>query len=144
MLRLNFVEKIPALDTQKRVNKAIHPQSPIKYAREVKNFLPMAFQKIFTNGKTCAWNCLLAGEFMILIPSITVSCFAATHVCIFKSLTLLHYCWEWVQTSLGVLTEASMPVVFNSFCIATHWSKPLQSNDPHLNSDKPNVIQLCT
>jgi len=39
---LNFVEKIPALATQKRINKAIHPQSPIKYAREVKIF--------FTNG----------------------------------------------------------------------------------------------
>jgi len=30
---LYFVEKIPALATQKRVNKAIHPQSSIKYAR---------------------------------------------------------------------------------------------------------------
>jgi len=33
---LYFVEKIPALATQTRVNKVIHPQSPIKYAREVK------------------------------------------------------------------------------------------------------------
>ena len=30
ILRLYFVEKIPALATQKRVNKAIHLQSPIK------------------------------------------------------------------------------------------------------------------
>jgi len=43
---LYFVEKIPALTTQKRVNKTIHPQSPIKYAREVKIFLPMGFRMI--------------------------------------------------------------------------------------------------
>jgi len=35
---LYFIENIPPLATQKRVNKAIHPQSPIKYAREVKIF----------------------------------------------------------------------------------------------------------
>jgi len=35
---LYFVEKIPTLATQKRVNKAIHPQFPIKYAK-VKMFL---------------------------------------------------------------------------------------------------------
>jgi len=54
MLRLYFVEKIPALASQKRVNKAIHPQSPIKYAREVKMFLPMVFQmgvNGFSNGR---------------------------------------------------------------------------------------------
>jgi len=46
MLRLYFVEKIPALNTEKRVNKAIYPQYPIKCAREVKIFLPMFFQMI--------------------------------------------------------------------------------------------------
>jgi len=30
--------------------------------------------------KTCAWNILLSGEFMILIPSVTVSRFAVTHI----------------------------------------------------------------
>jgi len=55
MLRLYFVEKIPSLDTQKRVDKAIHPQSPIKYEREVKIFLPMVFQMISpVRVKTCA------------------------------------------------------------------------------------------
>jgi len=84
MLRLYFVEKIPSLDTQKRVDKAIHPQSPIKYEREVKIFLPMVFQMISpVRVKTCAWNRLLAGEFMILILSMTVFLFAATHICIF-------------------------------------------------------------
>jgi len=29
------LKRYQALATQKRVNKAIHPQSPIKYAREV-------------------------------------------------------------------------------------------------------------
>ena len=38
--------------------------------------------------KTCAWNILLAGEFKMLIPSITVSRFGATHICILKSFTL--------------------------------------------------------
>jgi len=44
---------IPALATQKSVNKAIHPQSPIKYAKEVKLFLPMVFRgaaRIFLKG----------------------------------------------------------------------------------------------
>jgi len=43
---LHFVEKIPALATQKHVNKAIHPQSPIKNAREVTIFLAVVFQMI--------------------------------------------------------------------------------------------------
>jgi len=61
----------------KTCNKAIYPQSPIKCARKVKIFLPMVFQMISpVRVKTCAWNSLLAGEFMILIPSITVSRFA--------------------------------------------------------------------
>ena len=50
IFRLYFVEKIPALATQKRVNKTI-PQSlikyastsPIKYAREVKFFYQWFF-----------------------------------------------------------------------------------------------------
>ena len=67
------------LSTQKRVNKAIHPQSPIKYAKEVKIFLPMVLQMIPpVRVKTCVWNILLAGGFMILIPSTTVSRFAAS------------------------------------------------------------------
>jgi len=40
---LYFVEKIPALDTHKRINKAIHPQFPIKYAREVTIFVTNGF-----------------------------------------------------------------------------------------------------
>jgi len=52
---LYFVEKIQALTTHKRVNKAIHPQSPIKCAREVKIFLPIVFQMIPPVWvKTCA------------------------------------------------------------------------------------------
>jgi len=126
MLRLYFVGKIPALDTQKHVNKAIYPQSPIKCAREAKIFLPMVFQMISpVRVISCASNSLLAGEFMILIPSITVSHFAATHICIFESFTLLHYCGGWVQTSLIVLTEAFRPLVFNPFCTMTHCSNPL-------------------
>ena len=54
-MRLYYVEKIPALATQKRVNKAIHPQSPIKYAREVKMFFPVVLQIIPpVRVKTCA------------------------------------------------------------------------------------------
>jgi len=62
---------------------------------------------------------------MILMPSITVSRFAATHICIFKSFALQHYCGEWVQTSHVVLTEASRPVVFNPFYTVTHCTKLL-------------------
>jgi len=64
---------------------------------------------------------------MILIPSITVSRFATTHICIFKSFTLSlqQYCGEWVQMSLLIFTEASIPVVFNPFSTATHCSNPL-------------------
>jgi len=43
ILRSYFVEKIPALATRKRVNKADHPQSPIKYARDVKFFYQWFF-----------------------------------------------------------------------------------------------------
>ena len=108
ILRLYFVEKIPALSTQKRVNKAIHPQSPIKYAREVNIFLPMVFQMIPpVQVKTCAWNSLLAGEFMTLIPSTTVfktlipsttvSRFATTHICtVFLSVLRYTAIWQTV------------------------------------------------
>jgi len=52
---LYFVEKILELATQIHVNKAIHPQFSIKYAREVKFFLPMVFQMIPpVRVKTCA------------------------------------------------------------------------------------------
>ena len=44
LLRLYFVEKIPALATQKRVDKAIHSQSTIKFAREVKIFYQRFFK----------------------------------------------------------------------------------------------------
>jgi len=90
MLRLYFVEKIPALNTEKRVNKAIYPQYPIKCAREVKIFLPMFFQMISpVRVKTRAWHSLLPGEFMLLIPSIAV-CRFAQPTCLF--LKVLHYC----------------------------------------------------
>jgi len=127
MLRLYFVETIPALATQKRVNKAIHPQYPTKYAREAKHFLPVVFQMIPPlRVKTYAWNILLAGEFLILMPSVTVSRFAATHICIFKNFTLYsNTVGEWVQTSLVILTKAPRPVVFNPFCTATHCNNPL-------------------
>jgi len=55
MLRLYFVEKIPALDTEKRVNKATYPQYPIECEREAKISLPMFFQMISpVRVKTCA------------------------------------------------------------------------------------------
>ena len=96
ILRLYFVEKIPALATRKRVNKAIHPQFPIKCPREVKLFLPMVFQMIPpVRVKTLAWNILFAGKFILLIPSITVSHFAATHMCILKSFTLYSNSLLW-------------------------------------------------
>jgi len=88
-LRFYFVENIPALATQKSVNKAIHPQSPIQYwiCKGSQNFFTNGFSNDFSSQvwvKMCAWNILLTEEFMILIPSISFSFCRNPHcLCIF-------------------------------------------------------------